>query len=147
MPVIKMLLNIKKGIKIQPHQLSFTQSRPCFVMQWHIWKYLPQHQQTLVHTSRRWELVTRKHLAVESSEIQSCQFYNLLHTQLKFGTHRGVRVRQLLVHRLKQQRLWSWLCQDASLAGKKGRQKTCNSDYTTATSSCSVYFFQHSWLH
>lgn len=47
--------------------------------------------------------MAKKLLAVEISEIHFCHFYNLVwHTQIRNGTHLGIRVKQLLVRLLEQ---------------------------------------------
>lgn len=151
MAATKVLLNIRKGIKIQPHQLSPTQLRPNLAFSDLYKKHLPCHPRAWGHT------IAYKATRNSSMQIKRVRtngkktfgdfrdpFLPLLQpirqAQIMTGTHLGIGVKQLLVRLLEQQRPWSWLHQDASLAGKKGRQETCCAGYATATSSRSIFF-------
>lgn len=128
-----------------------------------MWRYFPQHPRAWGHTT------ARKAARDSSTHIKRLTMLNRLsnskadntktfghgkfwdpvltlaqpvrHVQIRTGICLAIRVKKLLVHLLEQQRPWSWLHPDASLAGKKGRQKTCCSGYASATSSRSIIFF------
>lgn len=158
-PVMKMLLNVRKGIKIQPHQLSPTQLKPSLSFSdiyEDISHSIQEHEVTLQPVNLQGTLAHVKRVRASNMKTFGYgKFWDpvltliqpVRHVQIRTGTCLAIRVKKLLVHLLEQQRPWSWLHLDASLAGKKDRQKTCCSGYASATSSRSIFFFQYSRLH
>lgn len=153
MPATKGLLNVRKNIKIQPHQLSPTKLKPDLAFSdLHEYIFLVN-PRALGHTiackATRDSSIHIKRVRDNVKKpfgYRNCwhPFLPLLqpirHAQTGTGTLVGRRVKQLLVHLLVQRRLWSWLHHDASLAGKKGRQETCCVGYSIALAAAAYFF-------